>query len=84
MGFGDARLGLAGGIILGKVTMLMALMYSFWVGAIVTLFILLIKGKKITMNTEIPFGPYLTLGIFIAFVLSRTNLDLAKVLFLNY
>ncbi|MBP7845940.1 MAG: prepilin peptidase [Candidatus Pacebacteria bacterium] len=84
MGFGDARVGLAGGIILGKITMLMALMYSFWIGAIITLFVLLIRGKKITMNTEIPFGPYLTLGIFIAFVLSGTNLDLAKVLFLNY
>lgn len=84
MGFGDARLGLAGGIILGKVAMLMALMYSFWIGAIVTVLILLIKGKKITMGTEIPFGPYLSLGIFIAFVLANTNLDLAKVLFLNY
>jgi prepilin signal peptidase PulO-like enzyme (type II secretory pathway) len=84
IGFGDARLGLAGGIILGKVGIMIALMYSFWIGAIVTLFILLIKGKKITMNTEIPFGPYLSLGIFIAFVLAGTNLDLAKVLFLNY
>jgi len=83
MGFGDARIGLAGGIILGKVGMLMALLYSFWIGAIVTVFILLIRGKKITMGTEIPFGPYLSLGIFIAFVLSNTALDLAKVLFIQ-
>lgn len=83
MGFGDARIGLAGGIILGKIGMLMALLYSFWIGAIVTVFVLLIKGKKITMGTEIPFGPFLSIGIFLAFVLSGTDLDLVKVLFLN-
>lgn len=83
MGFGDARLGLAGGIILGKIGMIMALLYSFWIGMIFTVLALIFRGKKITMGTEIPFGPYLALGIFISFVLSGTNLDLARFLFLN-
>lgn len=64
MGFGDVKLSLAMGWLLGLSGGLMAVLISFWVGGIVGLF-LLGASRKYGMKSEIPFGPFLVIGLFI-------------------
>jgi leader peptidase (prepilin peptidase)/N-methyltransferase len=78
IGLGDGKLVLGIGWYLGFVSGLSAIMMAFWIGALYALFLMLIdhleRGKeKITMKTEIPFGPFLILAVWIQFFL---NLDL--------
>lgn len=65
MGLGDAKLALGGGFILGYPLGLAALFLSFWIGAAVGIFLLL-TNSKVTLKSEIPFGPFLVLGIILA------------------
>lgn len=72
MGFGDAKLVLGIGFLLGLVSGLSALFLAFWIGAVISLILAgrsrLSQGaKKITMKTEIPFAPYLILGLWLVF-----------------
>ena len=72
MGFGDAKLALGIGWLLGLSSALSGLVLAFWSGAVigVTLVILSkkIKGHKLGMKSEIPFAPFLVLGAFLAFI----------------
>lgn len=72
IGFGDAKIALGMGWFLGLSGGISAVALGFWIGAIVSVFILLVskygKGKaKITRNTEIPFAPFLLLGLALVF-----------------
>jgi len=64
MGGGDIKLMFAAGFILGISGTALALFLSFLAGSIIGLVLILlrIKGRK----DPIPFGPFLSLGIFIA------------------
>jgi len=64
MGGGDIKLMFAAGFILGIPATALALFLSFLIGSIIglTLILLRIKSRK----DPIPFGPFLSLGIFIA------------------
>ena len=73
MGLGDAKVLLGAGFLLGPALGISALVYAFWIGAIVSLFLLSTRGKEFTMKSEIPFGPFIVLGMAIAYFL---NLDL--------
>ncbi|MDB5255142.1 MAG: prepilin peptidase [Candidatus Nomurabacteria bacterium] len=64
MGFGDVKLALGIGWLLGLVGGFSALLFSFWIGGIVALFILGLS-RKYSMRSEIPFAPFLILGTFI-------------------
>ncbi|MBX4181429.1 prepilin peptidase [Candidatus Parcubacteria bacterium] len=79
MGFGDAKLVLSIGLLLGAAHGFSAIILGFWIGAgFGLLLILLLRGsKKITMKSEIPFGPFLILGAWLALIF---NLDLLHVL----
>ncbi|MCX6747782.1 MAG: prepilin peptidase [Candidatus Nomurabacteria bacterium] len=67
MGLGDAKLAVGLGFMLCLGKLLSATVISFWSGAIVGL--LLIAMKRVGgMKSEIPFGPFLVLGAFLAFV----------------
>lgn len=72
MGFGDAKLALGIGWLLGVSQALSGLALAFWFGAIigVSLVILLKHSKtaKLRMKSEIPFAPFLVFGTFIAFM----------------
>lgn len=75
MGFGDAKLGLSVGLLLGSALGFSAIMLSFWIGAVASLtFIFLnkigfLKGaKSLTIKSEVPFAPAIILGTWIAFV----------------
>jgi len=64
MGLGDVKLMLPLGLLLGWPKVLVALFLSFIIGAIVALFLLAMKKKK--MGQVIPFGPFLVLATVIS------------------
>ena len=64
MGFGDVKLAFFMGLFLGYPNILAALLISFWIGAIIGIILILLKRK--TIKSEVPFGPFLILGTFIA------------------
>ena len=69
MGYGDAFVAIAIGLLLGPMGTFLALMCAFCIGAIVGIVLVLLGGK--TMKTAIPFGPFLLLGLFIVFVIEH-------------
>jgi len=69
MGLGDAKLMLGGGVFLGFPGVVYALLLSFWIGALAGI-ALLLGFSGITIKSEIPFGPFLILGIVLAFFFS--------------
>lgn len=64
MGFGDVKLAILMGLLLGFPNILTALFLAFFFGAIIGV-ILMIFGKK-GLKSEIPFGPFLIAGTFLA------------------
>lgn len=64
MGAGDIYLAFLMGFILGWPNIMVALMLAFFIGA--TIGVGLIAGKKKSLKSEIPFGPFLVLGTFLA------------------
>lgn len=72
IGLGDGKLVLGIGWFLGLYAGISAIVISFWVGAIVGVVLVLIptlfsKEKRLTMKSEIPFGPFLILGLMLVF-----------------
>lgn len=65
MGFGDVKLALGIGWLLGIAQGVTAVMFAFWIGAIVGLFLLAMR-RNYSMQSEIAFGPFLVIGTFIA------------------
>ena len=64
MGWGDIKLVFLIGLILGFPNILVSLFLAFLIGAIIGLG-LIISGKK-TLKSEVPFGPFLVTGTFLA------------------
>jgi leader peptidase (prepilin peptidase) / N-methyltransferase len=67
MGLGDAKLALGIGWFLGFSLAFSALVWAFWIGAVVGISLVLFS-KKYKMKSEIPFAPYLVLGAFLVFI----------------
>ncbi len=65
MGFGDVKLALGMGWLLGLSVGLAAFIFSFWIGAVVGL-VLLAISRRHSMKSQIPFAPFLILGLAIA------------------
>lgn len=70
MGFGDAKLALGIGWLLGWPKGFYALLVSFWLGALVGIFLIFFYKKSYNIKSSIPFGPFLTLGALLAFFIS--------------
>lgn len=70
MGFGDAKLVLSIGLLLGSALGTSALVVAFWVGALLSIALMLFYRKGITMKTEIPFAPFLIFGAWLSLVFS--------------
>jgi prepilin signal peptidase PulO-like enzyme (type II secretory pathway) len=76
MGLGDAKLTLAIGFFLGMSRGASALLLAVWTGAIVGVFLIImhkyaslfLDGKRFTMKSEIPFGPFLIVGMVLIYV----------------
>ncbi len=64
MGFGDVQLAFLMGIFLGWPNILVALFSSFFLGSIIGVGLIIAGRKK--MKSQVPFGPFLVLGTFIA------------------
>jgi len=64
IGFGDVKLGFLLGLFLGFPKIAVALFISYFIGAIMGVGI--IFWRKGTMKTEVPFGPFLIFGTFVA------------------
>ncbi|MDO8669037.1 MAG: A24 family peptidase, partial [Candidatus Buchananbacteria bacterium] len=69
MGVGDIKLAFLMGLILGWPNISVALFLAFLIGAIIGVG-LMIFGKK-TIKSEVPFGPFLVAGTFIALFFGR-------------
>ncbi|MBU2263621.1 A24 family peptidase, partial [Patescibacteria group bacterium] len=72
MGFGDAKLALAIGWLLGPWQGFLALLFSFCIGAIIGISLVFLAKKKYNMKSKIPFGPFLVLGALIAFFINSS------------
>lgn len=66
LGFGDVKLVVPLGLLLGWPDMLVAIFLSFVIGAIVGL--VLIAFKKKGLRQQVPFGPFLIIGTLISLV----------------
>jgi prepilin signal peptidase PulO-like enzyme (type II secretory pathway) len=67
LGFGDVLLMFGVGLWLGLSVGVGALLMSFWIGALLAL-VLMFFSKKYSLKTAIPFGPFIVLGSFVAFL----------------
>ena len=73
MGVGDIKLAFLMGLVLGFPNILVALYSAFLLGAIIGVG-LIISGKK-TLKSEVPFGPFLVTGTFIALFWGQTIIE---------
>ena len=73
MGFGDAKLMLGIGWMLGLAHGLSSMILSFWLGAIVGVLLIFFSKKKVGMKTQVPFAPFLIISALIVFLF---NIDL--------
>ncbi len=65
MGLGDAKLMLGIGWTLGFVGAISAIVLAFWIGAVISVTWMLIVFRKFKGRYEIPFAPYLILGMYL-------------------
>lgn len=76
MGLGDAKLMLGIGWTLGFVAAISSLVLAFWIGAVVSVAWMLVTFKKVKGGYEIPFAPYLILGMYIVLLFGVSVIDL--------
>jgi prepilin signal peptidase PulO-like enzyme (type II secretory pathway) len=74
MGFGDVKLLLPIGWLLGVSSAIASLLIAFWIGAIFGLVMIAFSHKK--MRSEIPFGPFIIFGAVIVFLY---NIDMNSI-----
>ena len=73
LGFGDFKLSILMGLILGWPKILVALFFSFLSGAIVGSILIFLKIKK--MKSQIPFAPFLVSGTFFSIFFGEKIID---------
>ncbi len=86
IGFGDAKLAIGIGALVGFVLGISSVVLSFWIGALFA-FYLIISGhmykgrhRKVHLNTEIPFAPFMVMGVLIVFLSHIDVLGLQSIL----
>ncbi len=65
MGFGDAKLALGIGWFLGLAGAISAMCLAFWIGAVVSVGILLLQSRA--KKSEVPFAPFLIVGLLVVY-----------------
>lgn len=78
MGFGDVKFSALLGLFLGFPKIVMGLYAAFVIGAVVGVALVIIKRK--TLKHTIPFGPFLVVGVLLAFFLGDFFLPLFSTL----
>lgn len=87
MGLGDAKLMIGIGFLLGFSKGTTAILISFWIGALVSIALLLVskllpKKYAVSLRTAIPFGPFLALGTIIV-MLAGFDINSLNMLFIG-
>lgn len=72
IGFGDVKLIFATSLATGFPLAIPAFFFSFWLGGIAGIALLILKKKG--LKEEIPFGPYLLLGALLSFFIPKALL----------
>ncbi|MEK7099514.1 MAG: prepilin peptidase, partial [Patescibacteria group bacterium] len=67
MGLGDSPVALGLALMVGSTHALVGLVFSFWVGALCGIVILVRRPKGHRMGIEVPFVPFLAAGFLLAF-----------------
>ncbi len=65
MGFGDVKLALVMGYVLGITLGFSAVLIAFYIGALVGIVVLCLPRSAMTLKSELPFAPFLILGMYI-------------------
>jgi prepilin signal peptidase PulO-like enzyme (type II secretory pathway) len=73
MGLGDGKLALSIGWFLGLGQGIAAFLFSFWIGAIISILLMTIqkvlhKKGALGMKSEIPFGPFILIGFMVVYI----------------
>lgn len=76
MGFGDAKLSLSIGLLVGAQAGFSGIILAFWIGAIYGVGAIIIthssgllrKGKRVTMKSEVPFAPFIILATWASLI----------------
>ena len=76
MGLGDAKLVIGIGWLLGVNGGINAIILAFWIGAIISVIWLIVTKKSFRPKTEIPFGPYLILGMYLVLIFGIQVMDI--------
>lgn len=86
MGFGDVKLMLGIGWFLGIGGAFNAMIISFWIAAVVSVTWLFVTYKRFKPKTEVPFGPYLILGMYVVLIfgLQVIDVNLVKEIVISY
>lgn len=85
MGLGDAKLALGIGWFLGLVRGFTAVIFGFWIGAVVSVLLLVFatvsrRFKNFTMKSELPFAPFLIAGLLIVFFFGYNIFDVISLI----
>lgn len=72
IGFGDIQLMCGFGFLLGISGGFAAVILGFWIGAAFIFLKMLLTFKLLSGKTQIPFGPFLVAGLFVAFLFNIT------------
>jgi prepilin signal peptidase PulO-like enzyme (type II secretory pathway) len=75
MGLGDSKLILGIGWFLGISAGINAIVLSFWIAAVCSVIWLFATYQKFKPKTEIPFGPYLILGMYLVLLFGIQVID---------
>lgn len=70
MGLGDAKLTLAIGLFFSPMQSFTAVALAVWIAAAVGIGLLIGRWKKVTLTSEIPFGPFLAIGALVVYVIN--------------
>ncbi len=82
MGFGDVKLAILLGLVLGFPNILVGLFLAFFLGAIIGL--ILISFNKKGLKSEVPFAPFLIAGTFLAMIFGSQIIDWYASLLFNF
>jgi prepilin signal peptidase PulO-like enzyme (type II secretory pathway) len=66
MGLGDTPVAFGLALITGSSLALPGLVFSFWIGAVIGIFILVLRRGGPTMGIEVPFVPFMAAGFLLA------------------
>ncbi len=86
IGFGDAKLAIGIGALLGFVSGVSAIVLSFWIGAVYGI-LMIIRGrfnidpnKKLGMSSEVPFAPFMIIATIVVFITRIDVLGIGQLL----